>query len=59
MNELTQKQKIGLLGFLLYTIIIGVGMYTSFHIYGNDYGSPKLVNTLWFFEIILIARYQQ
>ena len=48
MNELTQKQKIGLLGFLLYTIIIGVGMYTSFQIYGNDYGSTKLVNTLFF-----------
>lgn len=53
MKNLTSKQKISLLGFVLYTVIIGIGMFTSYHVNGNDYGSPELVNTLWFFEIIL------
>ncbi len=53
MNSLLKKQKIALLGALIYTIIIGAGMYISYHIKGIGYESPKIINTLWWVEIIL------
>lgn len=53
MNLLTNKQKVAVLGAFLYTFIIGVGMFTSFHINGVVYGEPNMVDTLWYFEIIL------
>ena len=53
MNLLTKKQKIAVLGAFLYTLIMSVAMYISFHINGVEYGEPNMVDTLWYFEIIL------
>ena len=53
MKSLTNKQKVAILGAVFYTLIMSVGMYTSFHINGVEYSSPHLVDTLWYFEIIL------
>ncbi len=53
MNNLLKKHKIALLGALIYTIIIGAGMYISYHIKGIGYESPKIMHTLWWVEIIL------
>ena len=53
MKNLNKQQKTSLVGFVLYTLIIGIGMFTSYHINGADYGNPKMVETLWAFEILL------
>lgn len=37
----------------IYTVLIGVAIYISYHINGNPYSSPKLVETLWIFEIVM------
>lgn len=38
---------------LLYTMLIGFGMYWCFHIDGYVYGFPEMVKTLWWVEILL------
>ncbi|MDG6882403.1 CAAX amino terminal protease self- immunity [Phocoenobacter uteri] len=48
-------QKVGYITALTYTVLIGVGMYTSFYINGISYEDPKMVETLWGFEIIMTA----
>ncbi len=53
MENLQKKQKTALLGAVIYTIIIGIGMYISYHIKGIGYESPKMMNTLWLIEIVL------
>lgn len=53
MGELTNRQKISLMGAIIYTAIIGVGMFISFHIRGISYESPKIMDTLWVVEVIL------
>jgi len=53
MKSFTNKQKIALLGAVLYSVIIGIGMYILFHINGVTYGSAEMVNTLWYIEIVL------
>ena len=53
MNLFTSKQKIAIFAAVLYTFVIGIGMYIIFHINGVGYGEPNMVNTLWYFEIIL------
>lgn len=47
------RQKIALLGALIYTIIIGIGMYISYDIKGISYENPQIMNTLWWVEVIL------
>ena len=53
MENVNIKQKVALIGAVLYTIIIGIGMYISFHINGVFYGTAEMVNTLWYIEIVL------
>jgi len=53
MKNLRGKQKVAIIGAILYTIIIGIGMYISFHINGISYGRAEMVNTLWYIEIVL------
>jgi len=38
---------------VLYTAIIGLGMYITYHLNGVTYGNPEMVQTLWVIEIIL------
>ena len=54
MKNVTTKQKIAVLGAVMYTTIIGVGMYLM-QLSGATYGQPKMVNTLWVIEITLTA----
>ncbi|MBS9779710.1 MAG: CPBP family intramembrane metalloprotease [Moraxellaceae bacterium] len=53
MKNLTQKQKIALIASVIYTALIGAGMYTSLHINGIPYDSPRMPETLLWFEIIM------
>lgn len=53
MRNLTQKQKIALIASVIYTALIGAGMFTSFHINGIPYSSPRMPETLLWFEIVM------
>ncbi len=53
MKNLTQKQKIALISTVIYTALIGIGMYTSLHVNGISYDSPRMPETLIWFEIIM------
>ncbi|MBS9774337.1 MAG: CPBP family intramembrane metalloprotease [Tenacibaculum sp.] len=53
MNNLTKKQKIALFGSVIYTALIGIGMYVSYHIRGIDYHNNKIMNTLWVSEVLM------
>ncbi|MBS9778747.1 MAG: CPBP family intramembrane metalloprotease [Campylobacteraceae bacterium] len=53
MKNLTQKQKIALISAVIYTVLIGIGMYTSLHVNGISYDSPRMPETLIWFEIIM------
>jgi len=51
----TEDQKNALVLAILYTIIIGIGMYISLHWAGYQYGNPKFVRVLFWVEIVLLA----
>lgn len=51
--EATNKPTLALFTALLYTAVIGAGMYVVHHRYGSSYGEPEMVNVLWAVEIIL------
>lgn len=51
-NE-AKKKKISIIAAILYTTVIGLGMYISYYVNGISYASPELVNTLWYIEIVL------
>ncbi len=53
MKSLTHKQKIALIASVIYTALIGAGMYTSFHINGVHYNNPRMPETLLWFEIVM------
>lgn len=36
-----------LLAACVYTLIMGVGMFVSYHVFGTAYGSPRLMETMW------------
>ncbi len=44
--------KIGYLTAFIYTLIIGVGMYTVYYINGVRYSNPKIVEIHWPFELV-------
>lgn len=46
-------KKVALISAAIYTALIGAGMYTSFHINGVPYTNPKMVETLWIFEVVM------
>ena len=47
------KLKKALITFIAYIIIIGTGMYVSYHILGAKYSTPEMFNYFWITEIIL------
>ena len=46
-------KKISIITAIIYTALIGLGMYTAFHINGTSYDNPAMVKTLIWFEIIM------
>lgn len=54
MNLLPQQKK-AFITALIYTALIGIGMFTSYHINGVSYESPNMIKTLVWFEIIMTA----
>ncbi len=52
MEKLSLK-KIAYLTAFFYTALIGAGMYTSLQINGVSYGEPQMVETLWYFEVLM------
>ncbi len=46
------KQKISIIGAVVYTTIIALGMFDSYYIRGISYDNPKIMNTLWIVEIL-------
>lgn len=46
-------RKVSYFTAFIYTALIGAGMYTSLHINGIPYNTPRLVETLVWFEIIM------
>ncbi len=53
MNNLSQLKKISYLTAFIYTVLIGIGMYTTYHINGVRYGESEMVETLVWFEIVM------
>lgn len=53
MKILISKQKVALTGAVIYTLLIGLGMFISFHVRGISYDNPKIMNTLGVVEILL------
>ncbi len=51
MNKLNLK--IGYLTAFIYTVLIGIGMYTMHHIYGIKYGESEMVKPLVWFELVM------
>ncbi|PID62520.1 MAG: hypothetical protein CSB44_03625 [Gammaproteobacteria bacterium] len=53
MTNITQKQKVALVSAVVYTALIGAGMFTSLHINGIPYESPRMPETLIWFEVVM------
>ncbi len=46
-------KKISYITAIVYTILIGMGMFTSFYINGISYNNPRMIETLLWFEIVM------
>ncbi len=51
--SLKKLKNISYITALIYTILIGFGMFTSFHFYGIPYTDLKIMDTLVWFEIVM------
>ncbi len=51
--SLKKLKNISYITALIYTTLIGAGMFTSFHFYGIPYTDLKIVDTLVWFEIVM------
>lgn len=49
-----QYQRIGLLGFIAFLIISGIGMYVSYAVFETEYGTPENLKLLFPMEVILV-----
>ncbi len=53
MKNLTQLKNVSYITAIMYTALIGIGMYTTYHIYGIRYGESQMVKPLVWFELVM------
>ncbi len=49
----TLRQKMAYITAIIYTALIGIGMFTAYHINGTPYNNPQMTETLVWFEIVM------
>lgn len=50
---MNKKEKTSIFSAIIYTMLIGAGMFTTNYIVGSSYDKPEMVNTLIYFEVIM------
>ncbi len=53
MKNLTKLKKVSYITAIIYTTLIGMGMYTTYYIYGVRYGEAKMAEPLVWFEVVM------